>query len=430
MAGNRFALGALLLLLALPATAQSQAGGEPLRVLTLREAVSEAVLRHPSRVRAGHDVAAAGYQRDAAEWGRYPTLSIDASPRLGGDNTASSTQRSVVRLDQPIWAGGRIEGQIDAARQSLGAAESAEGEARQRLAEQTAAAYVDVLGAVERVEIANKAVTLFQGLLRYVTQREAQGFASSADVAIARARASSAQSQLTELRGAFDRARAQLVALTLVKTPFRGANVVVPPFAARSVADVETTYIEQSPLVAQRRAEAESARAQAQVRRGQMLPRLALRLEHISTQGSTVAAGAASDSRAMVVLQFAPEAGLASYAGYQAAGSRIEAAIAQVQADENEVRLRARTHWTDYMASRQQAEELEPQAAMLDAASASFMRQFDAGRKSWLEVLNTHREAIDANLALSRARSTRDQSALRLMVNSGTFFPWLNALPQ
>lgn len=428
MTANRVVLGALALLLALPATAQT--GGEPLRVLTLREAVSEAVLRHPSRVRAGHDVAAAGYQRDAAEWGRYPTLSIDASPRLGGGNTAASTQRGVVRLDQPIWAGGRIEGQIDAARQSLGAAESAEGEARQRLAEQTAAAYLDVLGAVERVEIANKAVTLFQGLLRYVSSREAQGLASSADVAIARARASSAQSQLTELRGAFDRARAQLVALTLVKTPFRGAHVAVPPFAARSVADVETTYIDQSPLVAQRRAEAESARAEAQVRRGQMLPRLALRLEHISTQGATVAAGAASDSRAMVVLQFAPEAGLASYSGYQAAGSRIEAAIAQVQADENEVRLRARTHWTDYMASRQQAEELEPQAAMLDAASASFMRQFDAGRKSWLEVLNTHREAIDANLALSRARSTRDQSALRLMVNSGTFFPWLNGLPQ
>jgi adhesin transport system outer membrane protein len=58
------------------------------------------------------------------------------------------------------------------------------------------------------------------------------------------------------------------------------------------------------------------------------------------------------------------------------------------------------------------------------------MRQFEAGRKSWLEVLNTHREAVDAKLALSRARTTRDQSALRLMVNTGTFWPWLEAQPQ
>jgi len=30
---------------------------------------------------------------------------------------------------------------------------------------------------------------------------------------------------------------------------------------------------------------------------------------------------------------------------------------------------------------------------------ASFMRQFEAGRKSWLEILNTQREVVDSRIA-------------------------------
>ena len=58
------------------------------------------------------------------------------------------------------------------------------------------------------------------------------------------------------------------------------------------------------------------------------------------------------------------------------------------------------------------------------------MRQIEAGRKSWLDVVNTHLEVIDARIALSQAISARDQSALRLMVNAGSFWPWLESLPQ
>lgn len=420
------ALAAALALLAAPAAAQPAA--ESARALTLREAVSEAVLRNPNRVRAGHEVTVAGFQRDAAEWGRFPTLSVDVAPRVGGSQTGNGAPTTVARLEQPLWAGGRIDAQIDSARQLVSAAESAEGETRQRLAEQTAAAYIEWLAAAERVDIANKAAELFQGLVRYVRQREGQGFASSADAAIASARLSFALAQLAELRGALARAYAQLTSLTLISAPFRGVPVSVPPYARRSVEDTEQAYLENSPLVAQRRAEAESARAQALVRQGLMLPKLALRLEYLSGQGP--AYGASNESRAMVVLQFTPEPGLASYSGFRAAESRVDAVLAQLQADENEVRLRARTNWADYAASRLQADELEPQARGLDMASASYMRQFEAGRKSWLEVLNTHRETVDAKLALSRARTTRDQSALRLMVNTGTFWPWLNALPQ
>ena len=45
---------------------------------------------------------------------------------------------------------------------------------------------------------------------------------------------------------------------------------------------------------------------------------------------------------------------------------------------------RARANLADYTASRRQVAELEPQVEALDSSMASFMRQFEAGRKSWL----------------------------------------------
>ncbi|HYY62153.1 MAG TPA: TolC family protein, partial [Burkholderiales bacterium] len=167
----------------------------------------------------------------------------------------------------------------------------------------------------------------------------------------------------------------------------------------------------------------------ATVRRSALFPKLALRFEHLTYQNAGGLAPS-SDSRALIVLQFSPDAGLASYSGAQAAASRIDSARAQLAADENDARTRARADWAAHLSSRRQVAELEPQAEALDASMASFRRQFEAGRKSWLELLNTQREVVDSRIALSRARTSRDQSGLRLMVNTGTFWPWLEKLPQ
>src|SRR4051812_16345376 len=78
------------------------------RTVTLRQAVAEAVLRNPNRVRASHEVTAAGFQRDAAEWGRFPTVSVDAG--TGQQSTIGVAPTTTVRVEQPLWAGGRIDG--------------------------------------------------------------------------------------------------------------------------------------------------------------------------------------------------------------------------------------------------------------------------------------------------------------------------------
>jgi adhesin transport system outer membrane protein len=420
---TRLFASTLALLFATAAFAQ-QPAPVAATTLSLRQAVAEAVLRNPNRVRAANEVTVAGFERDAAEWGRFPTLTVDAG---AGQSSRSIAPTTTVRVEQPIWAGGRIDGQIDSARAQLSAAELAEAESRRRLAEETAVAYVGWLDAAGRVEIARESAAALSDLLKYVRRREAEGLASLADVSIGKARHSSALALVEETSGALDQARAQLEALMVTKIE-RGFGVSVPAYPDYSVADTEAAYVANSQLVAQRRSEVESARGQAAVRKGALFPKLALRFEHLTYQNNG-ALTPASDSRALLVLQFTPDAGLASLSGYQAAESRIGSALAQVAADENDARLRARANWAEHMSSRRQVAELEPQVAALDATMASFTRQFEAGRKSWLDILNTQREVLDSRIALSKARTSRDQSGLRLMVNTGTFWSWLEKLP-
>jgi outer membrane protein, adhesin transport system len=414
----------LALVMAATAYAQ-QPSPAPTATLSLRQAVAEAVLRNPNRLRAAHEVTATGFERDAAEWGRFPTVSVDAG---AGQSSSSIAPTTTVRVEQPLWAGGRIDGQIDSARAQVSAAQLAELDTRRRLAEETAVAYIGWMDAAARVDIARESAAALADLVKYVRRRETEGLASLADVSIGRARYSSALALVEELNGALDQARAQLEALTVTRIE-RGMPVSVPEVAERSVAETEAAYLANSQLVAQRRAEVESARAQATVRRSALFPKLALRFEHLTYQ-NTGGLTPASDSRALLVVQFAPDAGLASYSGAQAAQSRIDSALAQVAADENDARLRARANWAEHSSSRRQVAELEPQVAALDESMTSFRRQFEAGRKSWLELLNTQREVVDSRIALSRARTSRDQSALRLMINTGAFWPWLAQLAQ
>jgi len=49
----------------------------------------------------------------------------------------------------------------------------------------------------------------------------------------------------------------------------------------------------------------------------------------------------------------------------------------------------------------------------------SFLRQFDAGRRSWLDVLNAERELFDARLARAQIDAGLLEVALRIQGGTG-----------
>lgn len=388
---------------------------------SLRQALNDALQRHPLLAQSEAERQAAQQLREAAEWQRFPTVSAEFTP--GTTVSGGSSGGRVLRVDQPLWSGGRISGQIDAASAGERGAEVAQTEARRSLVEQVTLAYLAWSDTAQRLRLAEDGRSTFERLLAYVRRREAAGAASQADVSVAAARLAQVNAQREQLQGEQAKAIAELRTLVVGELgTLRPLRVPAPDPAAW--AGVEERYVERSATLARRRTELDAARANAQVARGQALPTLLLRVEQ-QVSGVSGSSSAADKARALLALQFSPGAGLSSMSTAAAAESRANAVAQQLRADELTERLKARTHLADLDSAMRQRAELQPQVESLQQTADSYMRQFEAGRRAWLEVLNLHREVLDARLSLSRIQTQQDQGALRLLSNTGALEPWI-----
>lgn len=403
---------ALVLALALGASstlARPAVAGNP---YTLRSAVADALKRHPALLQSEAERQAAQLLREVAEWQRFPTVSAELSPGTTGTGR-------VLRVDQPLWSGGRISSQIEVAAAGERGAEVGITEARRSLLEQVAVSYVAWADAAERVRLIEDGRSTFERLLAYVRRREAAGAAGAADIAVAQARLSQVNAQREQGVGELNQASAELRALVVGDLGSPALPTISPP---PGLAEMESRYVERSVTLARRRTELEAARATAEVARTQALPTLLLRVEQlVYGTGFT----SADVSRAMFTLQFAPGAGLSARAAAGAAASRADAVAEQMRVDELSERLKARSHLADLDAAQRQRAELQPQVEALQRSAESYLRQFEAGRRLWLEVLNLHREVLDARLALSRTQTLLQVSVMRLLANTGELETWI-----
>ena len=396
-----------LLCVLLQATQAWPANGDGLPT-ALRLATS----RHPSVTAKLAELKSLGYDINAAEAGRYPSLSVQAQA-MSGDQS-----QVVARLQQPLWAGGRIDGGINLAEMRLHAAQAAFLQVRRQLMEDTTATYAELLGARERLRAAELNVSEHEKLLGLISRRQAGSIASEADVRLARSRWTQAQTLREQLLGAVDKARGDLLALT--QAPLEGLLAIEDellnlPESALIMAKAETS----SPVVQQRLVEVKVAGIQTDLRRADMMPTLYAQLER-----DIVAAdrnGTSSpDTRIGVALTGTVEGiGLAGFGRIKAATALVEAARQDVETARNDVRRRTRALVSDRNTYLRVMEGNNLLVAATQETLESFMRQYDAGRKSWVDVLNAQKELADARQAMEQTKSSLMEFSLRLGVVTG-----------
>jgi len=393
------------------------------KIIGLRSAVASALNNNPMLATATFGKTSAGYAREAVEWQRFPRLSVNFLPNFFSVNGVGNARSMLV--EQPIWAGGRIEGQISVARGHELAAAYAESEARRKLVEQVALIYIILMRAEERVTIVDAGAELFNGLYGYVVRRNQAGAASSSDVEFARGRLAQIAAMKQQVRADLDRARSDFRAITVTDYD-KSAKVELPEYRPESEAEVVASYLLISPLFAQRRIEVDSSVANLQVKRAGIFPTVSIRLEHLNTP---LASGVAvEDTRMGLTLQYVPDAGLASFSLIKEAEAKIEQSKSELKKQEVELTVSARTSLSDFLTSSSQAAILEQQVITLQRSARSFLRQFESGKKTWIDVLNINRELVDAKINLSKVRSHKEQSQIKLMVNTGSFQDWLDKL--
>ncbi len=409
-----------LLVLALLALLAGAAQAQP-QIWTFEQVLAAALASHPAMLgkRAAQDAAQA--ERQGAEWQRYPTPSIEASTQSGGGNAG------LLRIEQPLWSGGRITANIDAAGSRLDAAGAALEEARLDLSLRVIAATTEALRQKARQQHAASGVAEHEKLLGMIRRRVAQEVSTPTDQRLAEARLYQAANDLSLATQGLNSALAQLSALAgrpVAEISAQGVSELGErgERAQGALAGLDaalTQALAYSPTLRRLAHEEEAASADIASRRSAYMPSIALRLERSmgQVQGGL---GQAQDSRALLVLQAQPGAGLSAVSGVEAAIARREAARMAREAAERDTRERVTLDWNEWVAARLRLENANQSRTMSTEVFESYARQYVIGRKSWIDVLNAVREATQSQLALEDTHTQVIAVSLRLRAQTGT----------
>lgn len=454
------ALACLLLIALLPLPGRAQ---------IVQRLISTALETHPQALsqRALVQSAAAGV--DGARWQFYPTpsVSVEAAGASASDRLYQGDHRvSTLRLQQPLWTGGRLTAGVDRAEAGLAASQAGLDDVRQQLALRVVQSYGDWLAAHLKTLVSEKSLATHQRLRDQVGRRVDQGVSAQSDATLAQARLESIGAELAAGRAQRDLALVRLGQLLgrplageqqgrpsvqvlgtelsaaigdrlgayggqLLLTPARGPQPGVLPVqdvppASRSNPAAHTADAAAELLLAQALAVSPSlqkAQAQARVqaaligeRRADYSPDVYLRAER--QYGNYNFPGAAPENRLFIGMTSRLGAGLSTRSNVEAAIAQHESALAEVDAQARSV---AEQVLADLAVAQTLDGRLASQRSALAAATAvaeSYDRQFLAGRKSWLDVMNAARELAQTETQIADLQATQVVLGWRLAITT------------
>lgn len=364
--------------------------------------ISTALSADPSIDRARANMNAATQGVTAARWQFGPTPSLTVEPGGAGHYV------QVLRVQQPIYTGGALTANLRSARIAVDSSRQEMAAARRQLKITLVTTWADWVKSSQRAASLEQLTRQHQDLLAMIQRRATAGTATNADAALAAARLSAVQAEWHQARLETDMQRQQLQRLAhrpVERSLMQALAGDLPP--APTLAHMLDS-IQLSPDMAIARAGVDQAHQELAKSKASLMPTLSLRIDKQT--------GVANDRRVGLVLQSGLSGGLGTLAGINAARSRILAAQAAVSATEQELFGRYQLEFTRHASACASARSAVDTAASSDQVLASYQRQFAAGKRAWLDLLNMVRENHAARQSLHEAAVEERASLYRLRV--------------
>jgi adhesin transport system outer membrane protein len=402
-------LAAMVLIAAAPKQALAQ---------EVPELIAAAFAHHPLvRSQQGRsDAAQAGIE--AARWQFWPTPSFSVE-RAGNTAGAGDATVGTLRVQQPLWTGGRLTSNLSRAEARALTAQAEFEEGKQQLALRVSQAWSEVLVAQIKLGAYESGRAMHQRLLALVKRREAEGVSAQADVALASSRLSSLQAELDAITAQRETALERLRSLTgrpLQAQALVQATRAEPMAGGASLADVLASARALSPLLAKARAQALVAQSDVELARAALSPEVYVRLER--QFGSANPGQQSQQSRIFVGLNSSLGGGLSSLSGVEAARAQQRAAQEEEQVQLLALQEQVQADHTLARAAQIRRTGLESARQATAEVSESYERQFLAGRKQWQDLMNAAREQTQNEVQLADAVGAQQLANWRLAVYS------------
>jgi len=166
------------------------------------ELLSEGLSSHPSIIVSKKLILGSDLQLSSAKWGYYPTPTIDVS-------RSSNNTRTTFRIDQPLWAGGKIDATYDKAKAQKNEAIHSYAESQYKLIEDYVDTLQKYLQAQDKISIMNAGLLELESIMQTIDRMMEAGELSLADKNLLDTRIADINSSLIIAKAEFDVAKIQ-----------------------------------------------------------------------------------------------------------------------------------------------------------------------------------------------------------------------------
>ncbi|MEN3972130.1 TolC family protein [Sphingomicrobium sp. XHP0235] len=385
----------------------SEATGIPPR---LEQGAVDALSTYPSLRSARASIEAADIDVNAAKWLWGPSVNVSALTR---DIRGISPEITVV---QPVYTFGKIESSIDRAKAVKMVEIARVGEIAQDILLRLAQNYYEIVRTTQLEGALEESLAEHQRLVDSIQRRVDRDVSPASDLELAKSRLAQVRQQL-----AFN--TAQRYAAQERFRELTGDDAAPgPPFEPYDPAVHHPDYQQAidsallcNPTIERIAAEAAVADADKRIAKASIYPELGVQYRYDEFRGSQLGLAVTASTTS----------GLSPLIAADAARARADASFIDITVAQRQTREQLILDLVENQAARSRIESSAAAADASENVTDSYLRQFIAGRRTWLDVMNAVREAINARIGLTESEVSAMSSAARIRIRTCEWRPYL-----
>ena len=389
--------------------------------LTLMELLDATAASYPMLVAARTEARASAQDVKAAERLRWPSVSATVESDTGN---LRSYPNKAVQVDQTIWDAGKNSSRINESKVLADISLLKVYLQQQDVFLQISNAWQNMIASRERLAVADRTLVRLKNYQAQMRRRVQAEASPVIDLELVDSRLLQTEVEASSAKMSLQVALTRLEQFSgLDNIVARSSNALYP--ATLSDTDAYNRYLDHidwslaaaaHPLVAKARLEVTQAKHRLESKKSEAYPQVFAR---VYKPLNTLPNNSDTSVTAFVGLRYTPGAGFANIVEAQAINTRIISSEQSVDAVFRDTLQSMQNDREEFANSRARLASLEQSVKGSDKVLESYQRQFQAGRKSWLDLLNAVRELAQNQYALADAKAAMAAAMFRLQIRMG-----------
>ncbi|MDD2653028.1 MAG: TolC family protein [Sulfurimonas sp.] len=381
---------------------------------SVNELVSMVIKNHPNIKMQAHMIRGADAQVESAKWNYFPTLSLSANQGVNQKKAWDGT----VAVSQPLWTGGKLDATYDMAVANRHHSESGLGESGYMLVDvllNALKSYLKSQGDLEALSEGQKRLNTLKDML---ARRIEAGVSSSSDMELLRARLYQTQTDINYAKATMQASLSQIELLT--NHNFKGKLEVKgrTSFDFDALDNMIEMMIKTHPTLKRYDALIDYAKAEKSQAEAVFMPNVSLKVQK-GIGSDDYYSDSTRETRVYVGVDASFGAGLSAVSGVEQAKAKIMQLRQEKLATRQDLINKIMFAYNDYISSSSRVNSQSGSISSSQKVFESYTRLFLAGKRQWLDLVNTSRELTQNQMAFAETQSTLLVSIYQLLLLSG-----------